>query len=181
MSNLGRVRSFLNNGGNIVQEGKHKAIFQDKNGYICVRISKDKKAKNQFVHRLVAEAFIPNPQNKHQVNHIDGDKTNNNVSNLEWSTPEENIQHAYKNGLNIPLRGEINPRSQKVKCINTGIIYSSIKEAQRKTGVYQASIGKCCKGERNYAGKHPTTGEKLIWEYYKPNEQVIKNYLGIRG
>lgn len=66
------------------------------NGYIrCTLNSKDKR-EDKFIHRLVAEAFIPNPENKAEVNHIDGDKTNNHVSNLEWNTRSENGIHKYQ-------------------------------------------------------------------------------------
>lgn len=64
-----------------------------------VRLSKEGNTRKFFVHVLVAMSFIPNPDGKKQVNHKDGNPTNNNVSNLEWSTPKENIQHAFQNGL----------------------------------------------------------------------------------
>lgn len=67
--------------------------------YGTVTLCKNHKKKLALVHRLVAEAFIPNPENKKAVNHIDGDKTNNHVDNLEWNTYQENCQHAYDNGL----------------------------------------------------------------------------------
>ena len=70
------------------------------NGYLFVSLTVSKgKYKNFLVHRLVAEAFIPNPDNKSDVNHIDGNKSNNNVENLEWCTRSENLAHALKIGL----------------------------------------------------------------------------------
>lgn len=72
----------------------------DKNGYLLVNLYKDRQSYTRKVHRLVAEAFIPNPDNKTQVNHKDGNKSNNHVINLEWSTQSENMRHAYRNGLN---------------------------------------------------------------------------------
>ena len=68
-------------------------------GYLGVRIYKNLKGKTFKIHRLVAQAFIPNPNNLLQVNHIDGDKENNRVDNLEWCTCEENMKHSYKIGL----------------------------------------------------------------------------------
>lgn len=75
-------------------------------------VNKDKVRKTLSVHRLVAETFIPNPENKPQVNHIDGNKENNHVSNLEWVTIEENARHALDNELRIPKRGEDHPMSK---------------------------------------------------------------------
>lgn len=68
-------------------------------GYCRVVVYRDRKPKDKRVHRLVAEAFIPNPENKPHVNHIDGDKTNNHVNNLEWVTCSENAAHAASAGL----------------------------------------------------------------------------------
>ena len=73
--------------------------YIDKYGYRRVLIYENGKRKKYFVHRLVAEKYIPNPDNLPQVNHKDGDKLNNCVDNLEWVTPKENIEHAIKNGF----------------------------------------------------------------------------------
>ena len=75
-----------------------KQVSKD-NDYLIVGVCRDKKCKSAYVHRLVAQAFIPNPEEKPFVNHIDGDKTNNSVNNLEWVTAWENSDHAYRNGL----------------------------------------------------------------------------------
>jgi hypothetical protein len=70
-------------------------------GYQGVTLTKNKKRYSKKVHRLVAEAFIPNPENKSQINHIDCNKKNNCVDNLEWNTQSENLKHAFKNGLTV--------------------------------------------------------------------------------
>ena len=103
--------------GNIYSNaGKEKKRLKPqsngKRGYLQVFLSFNDERKQRLVHRLVAEAFIPNPNNLPQVNHKDGDKTNNNVSNLEWCTRKENVQHGYDTGLIIALRGEYNLRSK---------------------------------------------------------------------
>ena len=93
VSNFARVRSF--------HRDKVKIIKPDiiHTGYLRVLLYKNGKTKSYYVHVLVAKAFIPNPENKTQVNHIDGNKFNNNVENLEWVTPSENIVHAFEKGL----------------------------------------------------------------------------------
>ena len=93
VSNFGRVRSFQKDKMKILKSGF--SAF----GYLRVVLCKDFQKKNRSIHILVAKAFIPNPEGKTQVNHIDGDKKNNHVSNLEWATPAENIHHAFEVGL----------------------------------------------------------------------------------
>lgn len=92
ISTLGRVKSLRKN---IILKPSIVAKRNNKQGYQIVHI----KYKQYYIHRLVAEAFIPNTKNLPQVNHIDGNKLNNNVKNLEWVTAKENIKHAYKTGL----------------------------------------------------------------------------------
>lgn len=91
VSNYGRVKSFHNNKETIL-----KQFFNRKNEqYLRVGLSKNKKKTAHLVHRLVAEAFIENQDNKEQINHIDGNPSNNYVENLQWATPSENSQHAH--------------------------------------------------------------------------------------
>lgn len=92
VSNTGLIIS-LKRGGRKVMKGS-----LDSYGYLLVSLNLNGE-KTHKIHRLVALTFIPNPENKKEVNHLDGDKTNNNVSNLEWSTYEENMQHSRDIGL----------------------------------------------------------------------------------
>lgn len=103
VSNLGRVKSLpkkRNNGTNfyIQKETILKPQLKTKR-YLGVGLVKNKLHKNYLVHRLVAEAFLENPNGYKEVNHIDCNKLNNQVSNLEWCNQEQNLEHAYKNGL----------------------------------------------------------------------------------
>jgi len=85
---------------------------KDGRGYLLVVLCKNGVRKTLKVHRLVANTFIPNPENKPTVNHIDSDRTNNFVSNIEWATYSENNKHAYDNGLQKPLKGEKHGRAK---------------------------------------------------------------------
>jgi NUMOD4 motif/HNH endonuclease len=94
ISNLGRVRNV--NTGSILLACIHKG------GYFRHLLSRNRTIKALYTHRLIAVAFIPNPENKPHINHINGIKTDNRIENLEWCTPSENHIHAFKTGLRVP-------------------------------------------------------------------------------
>jgi hypothetical protein len=104
-----------------------------RHGYLRIKLSNNGKCKMIPVHRLVAMAFIPNPQNKATVNHKDGNKKNNRVENLEWATTQENTHHAKINGLTCS--GERHRLSKKVIDIKTGMVFHSAKEASLYYGI----------------------------------------------
>ena len=100
ISNYGRLVSYYKkNGRGLSETPRFLKGKIDKDGYMEYTLSKNTKASSKRAHRLVAETFISNPLNKPEVNHIDGIKSNNHVSNLEWNTPSENGQHKYDIGL----------------------------------------------------------------------------------
>lgn len=104
VSNEGQVKSLRT--GKIHKE---RLTFD---GYVKATLTVNYKAKDYRVHRLVAEAFIPNIDNKETVNHKDGVKTNNNVNNLEWATRSEQNIHSYKHNLKKPMKGSSNPSAK---------------------------------------------------------------------
>lgn len=135
-SNFGNIRLLNNN--------KHLKQGILSKGYLRVTLSK----KSFLSHRIIATTFIPNPDNKKCVNHIDGNKLNNNVNNLEWCTHSENMQHAWDNGLHSK-----NHLFKSVYCIDTKETFDSAIFAARKYNTYSTHITACCKGRRETAGK----------------------------
>lgn len=115
-------------------------------GYAKVDLYQKGKRTNMKVHRLVAKAFIPNPENKATVNHKDENKLNNNVSNLEWMTQKENSNYGTRN------QRITQKKSKRVKCIETDTIYNSLKEAAAALGISMTSISQNCHGKQKTAG-----------------------------
>ena len=158
VSNYGRVKRVYMNGKTRILKPVNVR------GYLRVSLSKNNIVYNQLIHRLVAQAFLDNPDNKPQVNHISGIKTDNRVENLEWCTSQENIQHAFNTGLNqidIALIGKAS--SKPVKCITTNTMYESTMDAERQLGINHSNICACCNGKAKSAGK--LNGTKLVWKY----------------
>lgn len=171
VSNLGNVRSLdrvvTNYLGSFIKKGKPKSLGNLTKGYKGVLLCKDGIQKTYKVHRLVAEAFLPNPNNLPQVNHKDEDKSNNmvwvnedgsidyNKSNLEWCDNKYNINYSFSKSIY-----SIN--------LNTGEYrkYPSLTDAAEKTGINKTSISNVLKNKRNKAGE-------CIWKYYNTDEYLI--------
>jgi hypothetical protein len=166
VSNLGRIKSLYRvNCQNKVIEEKFLTIFDNGHGYKKVHLTKNGKHKDKYVHRLVCGAFIPNPENKKEVNHKDGIKSNNLVGNLDWVTPSENQKHASMAGLHEPfpiLTGKDNPKSRPVCQFTLSgklvMEYESLLEAQKETGINHSGISSVCSGKQDSAGK-------FMWRY----------------
>lgn len=146
VSNQGRVKSLKFGKEKILKSGK------DKDGYLKVDLCKDGKKKTCQVHRLVAQAFIDNPSNLEQVNHKDEDKTNNNVSNLEWCSAKYNMNYGTHNErVAKALSKQVNQYSLDDKLIAT---YPSTMEVERQLGYSNKNISKCCLGKYKQAYKY---------------------------
>lgn len=163
VSTAGRVRSLdrmvkNHHGTYYFRLGEIKNQRRKNNGYLIVDLYKDNCPKTCHVHRLVAEAFIPNPDGKETVNHIDGIVTNNMLANLEWASPREQNLHFYRNELKAQCNIQkailaMNAaQAKRVICKENGAAYDSIASAARAFGKSDGSlIGACCRGERKRA------------------------------
>lgn len=150
VSSLGRVRSLLRTDKTVLK------YQHDSKGYQRVRVTVQRKKMTFKVHREVAKAFIPNPENKPQVNHIDGNKDNNAVENLEWVTNQENAKHALKTGLFDTVVAGAKRSNDARKCPIAGFDpqsgkrfdFESISEAERHFNSHHISA--VLKGRRKH-------------------------------
>ena len=160
VSNMGRVKSL-----NYNRTGKEKIMkgSQDKDGYLKVVLYKEKKEKTHRIHRLVAAAFIDNPNNLSQINHKDEDKTNNRVDNLEFCTAKYNINYGSRNdkmakSRSIPIL-QFNLDGEFICKWESGT------QVRKDLGFDNSSIIKCCKGKLKSVGG-------FIWCYADDYERI---------
>lgn len=180
VSNLGNIKSnqkkiYKSNGKAFMNVLRKERILKKsiRQGYYAVKLYKDNNKKTIPVHRIVAKTFLKNNENKPCVNHIDGNKLNNNVSNLEWCTYSENTLHAYKNGLQkitekqrencremSRLGNEKNKKKVNQYEKNGTFIkqWECISDVYRDLNIKTTSISACCKRKRKTAGG-------FIWKY----------------
>lgn len=143
-------------------------------GYLRVLLHKDGKRFNKFVHRLVAETFIPNPENKPFINHLNGNKEDNRIQNLSWCSTSENVKHSYDvlhRKHSQPMLGRFGKDNKKSHIVlqlqdNKVINYFyGIGEANRKTGIQFKNISAVCRGKRKSAGG-------FQWKYKEESDKI---------
>ena len=172
VSNLGRVKSLdrtitRSDGVKIKIKGKIRTFSKSHKGYLYLSLTDvNKKRKTFKVHRLVAMAFVQNPDNKPQVNHIDGNKLNNKAENLEWVTNSENQLHALENGLVV--RNINSHRSKRVRqYTRDGKFikeYPSVAQVERELGFKSRHVATACRGEEK-------TAYGYVWKYADEQER----------
>lgn len=140
VSNTGKVRSII-----------HDKVLRpsDNRGYERVRLYRNGEVQSKFVHQLVAEAFLDDRHDELEINHIDGNKKNNSIDNLEWCTHRDNMKHAFDTGLKTPSGGLPNRR---LRVVETDVIYESAYDCARDMHLDQAHINHCLMGKRNRHG-----------------------------
>ena len=157
VSNTGEVKG--------VKTGKIRKKNVNHEGYYFIGVSLGSSEEKPCVkiHRAVAETFLHNENNYPVINHIDGNKLNNNINNLEFCTYSDNSQHAFNIGLS-------NVEGEAIICLNNLLVFDKIIFACEWCGCKSTNITDYLgsrKNMRRYAGKHPITHEKLQWMYYK--------------
>lgn len=154
VSSLGRVRSLIDSHGNARKEPKLRRLSYNKDGYAKIRLMHGDADVTARIHRLVAEAFIPNPENLETVNHKNGDKTDNRIENLEWADRSYQMIHAYEHGLKKPMSGTKNHWARltedDVRAIRAEYVPYSREHSTvalgKKYGLTNTTIGRVVRG-----------------------------------
>lgn len=183
ISNLGNVKSLRTN--KILK-------FGEVQGYLNVSLCKNGKSVSKRVHRLVAEAFLSKKKNQNIVNHIDGNKQNNNVNNLEWCTQKDNIQHSWKNGFsksNEKQKQAVKIANKKINRYGREIFqynlngkfvkkWCNAREIKRQLGISLTTLFMACTGRQKsacgYIWKYGENPKKII--QYNLNGEIIKTW-----
>jgi len=161
VSNYGRVENLsrlVPGKLNSIREIAEKLLSPRYDGhhYYKVALHKDRARNNISIHRLVAVAFIPNPENKPFINHIDGNPLNNHADNLEWCTPSENVSHAFRIGLQKARYGTEHPGARAVLqyTLSGELIrrYDYIRQAASETSIREEAIAQCLRGNNKTSG-----------------------------
>ena len=142
-----------------IRNSKTKVILKPyitKNGYQQVKLFNESKHHPRYIHRLVAEAFFDGHHEGLEINHIDGNKENNFIGNLECCTHSENTRHAIRTGLFVPYKLPPRPHpSKKVRILETGEVFCSITECAEHIGGYKTAISACLLGKvKSHLGYH---------------------------
>ena len=155
VSNMGRIKSveryMLNRWGNGFKKWREKIKIQtlSKNGYYTVRLSNNGKDKGYSTHRLVAEAFVPNPENKPCVDHINTDRTDNRAENLRWCTNKENQNNPLTKIKMKRNKSKAKPIIQLTKTNELVQKWESASQVQRDLGYNKSAISSCCRGAKS--------------------------------
>lgn len=166
ISNLGRIRRNAGEikvgswGGVVFKETHLIKQRQDRLGYLRIKLSINNTEWRYSSHRLVAKYFVVNPENKPEVNHKNGIKTDNKAINLEWCTRSENMLHADKNGLRVMPKGGEHGMAKEILNLETGIYYGTIREAANAHGLHESSLQHFLSGRRCNKTSLVSIGEK---------------------
>lgn len=166
VSNLGKIK--------MIKRGRNKILIGRKRGKGYISVTLTKKGcpnKDYYVHRLVAAAFIPNPLNLPQINHINFNKADNSVSNLEWCDNKYNAEHRATKGFSIPKKQKrYQKRLRTTRQLKPIFQYSldgqfikkwsSLSQIQKELGIWHSNIADCCKGISKYS-------HGFVWSYEK--------------
>lgn len=151
----------ISNYGNLARVHKYtptslKEPSTDEDGYLRAKLHDKNSTKYIGIHKLVAQAFIPNPENKPQVNHINGDKTDNRVNNLEWVTASENNYHKFK----VLDPKSYHKRRKAVKCEELDRVFESVSAASEELNIHRCDIRNVANGR-----SHHITAGGFHWKY----------------